>query len=390
MLQEKIALHTAGPTPIPPRVNAAMATPMINHRGEAFTRLYRDVASKLQATFQTQEQVYVLAGSGSGGWEASMVNFVPTGARVLNVIIGDFGERWAKANTALGFQVECLEYPVGTAARAEDVANYLDEHKGTIKAVCLQHNETSTGVFNPLREIAAEVSRRGVLVLVDAVSSLGAMPLEMDAWGLDVVFTGSQKALMCPPGLMIIAANAKAWSMAEQATTPHFFFDLKGYRSSFEKGQTPYTPPVSLYFGLQAALTMLEEEGTAQTQQRHHLMGEMSRSGVKAAGLELLCQDERFASDTLTAVKLPQGVDAGAFRKAALNTFGVVLAAGQGKAMKDSIFRIGHMGYITPNDVLVALAAVENSLAHVGYPIEPGKAVTAAQKVWIEQTGTLR
>jgi aspartate aminotransferase-like enzyme len=383
MLNEKLALHTPGPTPIPPQVTAAMMQPMINHRGEAFIRIYRDVATKLQSVFQTQEHVYVLAGSGSAGWETAMVNFVPAGAKILNIVIGDFGERWVKANRALGYQVERLDYSIGTAARPEEVDALLKKHEGTIQAVCLQHNETSTGVSNPVREIASVVAQHGALVLVDAVSSLGALPLPMDEWGLDVVFTGSQKALMCPPGLMMIAASPKAWEKSKEANAPRFFFDLKEHRSGFEKGQTPQTPALSLYYGLQAALQMLEEEGIEQGQQRHRLMGEMCRAGVQAAGLELLCQDEGFASNTLTAVKVPQGVEASTFRKVARKSFGVELAGGQGKIMKDMIFRIGHMGYITPNDVLVALVAVENSLTVLGYPLQVGSAVAAAQRVWL-------
>jgi aspartate aminotransferase-like enzyme len=385
MLNEKLALHTPGPTPSPPQVTAAMMQPMINHRGEAFTRMYRDVATGLQGIFQTQEQVYVLAGSGSAGWETAMVNFVPAGVKVLNIVIGDFGERWVKANRALGYQVERLDYPIGTAARPEDVDAFLKKQEGTIQAVCLQHNETSTGVSNPVQEIAAVVTQHGALMLVDAVSSLGALPLQMDEWGLDVVLTGSQKALMCPPGLMMIAASQKAWEKAKDADAPRFFFDLKGHRDGFEKGQTPQTPALSLYYGLQAALQMLDEEGIEQGLKRHRLMGEMCRAGVQAAGLELLCQDEGFASNTVTAVKIPQGVEASTFRKIALKTFGVVLAGGQGKIMKDMIFRIGHMGYVTPNDVLVALAAVENSLASLGYPVQVGSAVAAAQRVWLLQ-----
>ncbi|HTI15825.1 MAG TPA: alanine--glyoxylate aminotransferase family protein [Dictyobacter sp.] len=383
MLNEKVALHTAGPTPIPPQVAAAMITPMINHRSDTFSQIAKDVAQKLQQMLQTQEQVYVLASSGSSGWETAMVNFVPAGARILNIIIGDFGDRWAKANRELGFQVESLKYEVGTAARAEDIDTFLREQEGSIKAVCVQHNETSTAVFNPIREIAAVARKHNALILVDAVSSLGGLPFEMDAWGVDVVFTGSQKALMCPPGLMIIAANQRAWANAEQARTPKFYFDLSVYRRDFDKGQTPHTPAVTLYYALQAALTMLSQEGLKNTYERHHLMGEMCRAGIKASGLELFCQDEQFASDTLTAVKIPAGVDAAAFRKTALKTFGVVFAAGQGKAMKDTIFRIGHMGYMTPNDILLALATVENSLAYLGYPIEPGRATSAAQQVWL-------
>jgi aspartate aminotransferase-like enzyme len=389
MLYEKIALHTPGPTPIPPQVAAAMTMPMINHRGEAFSALHREVATKLQPLFQTKEPIYVLPGSGSGGWETAMMNFVPVGSKVLNIVIGDFGERWVKANLALGFEVVRLDYAAGTAAHPSAVAACLAEHQGSIRAVCLQHNETSTGVFNPLHEIASEARKHGALVIVDAISSLGALPLAMDEWGLDVVFTGSQKALMCPPGLLVVAVSQRAWQRAEAIQNPRFYFDLHVYRRDFAGGQTPYTPALSLYYGLRAALEMLEREGVARTQQRHALMGRMCRAGVKAMGLELLCQDEQFASNTVTAVKIPQHFEARQLRQAALNIFGTVLAAGQGK-LKDTIFRIGHMGYVTPNDVLVALAAVENSLAYLGSLEQPGKAVAAAQTVWLDHVRTER
>lgn len=384
MLKEKIALHLAGPTPVPPQVAAAMTMPMINHRSDTFSVLCKDVASKLQALFRTQEQVYVLASSGSSGWETAMLNFVPAGSKVLNVVIGDFGERWSKANAELGYEVERLDYASGTAAKPADVATVLSKHQGSIKAVCLQHNETSTGVFNPVKDIAAEAAKHGALVLVDGVSSVGALPLHMDEWGVDVAFTGSQKTLMCPPGLMIIAASKRAWEKAAEVRTPRFYFNLKEYRKSYDKGQTPQTPPISLYYGLQVALQMLESEGWDKVQERHHLMGEMCRAGIKAAGLSLLCQEEEFASDTLTAVMVPEEVKAASFLKTARDTFGVIYAAGQGKELKERIFRIGHMGYMTPNDVLVALSAVENSLAFLGYNIQPGKAVAAAQSVWLQ------
>jgi aspartate aminotransferase-like enzyme len=383
MLREKIVLHTPGPTPIPPQVAAAMTIPMINTRGDTFSRLHREVAEKLQPLFQTKEQVYVLPSTGSGGWEAAMVNFVPTGAKVLNIVIGYFGERWVKANRALGFDVVQLDYAAGECANPFDVAACLAEHQGAIQAICLQHNETSTGVFNPLREIAAEAKKYGTLVIVDAISSLGALPLSMDEWGLDVVYTSSQKALMCPPGLLIIAASQQAWQRARSVHNPRSYFDLQGYRRDFERGLTPYTPALSLYYGLKAALEMLEREGGVCTMQRHALMGRMCRTGIKAIGLELLCQDENYASSTVTAIKIPQTVDACQFRHVALDIFGVVLAAGQG-ALKETIFRIGHMGYITPNDVLVALASVENSLTYLGYLGQPSKAVASAQSVWLD------
>lgn len=384
MTLDKLALHLPGPTPVPPEVAAAMTMPMINHRGEEFARLYAEVASGLQKIFRTREQVYVLPGSGSGGWEAAMVNFVPAGAKVLNVVIGDFGERWARANAALGYQVERLDYPAGTAANPTDVAARLAaDTRREIKAVCFQHNETSTGVFNPVAAICAEVARHGALGLVDAVSGLGALPLEMDAWGIDVVLTGAQKALMCPPGLTIIAASQKAWARAPEANGPRFYFDLQGYRSGFAQGSTPYTPALSLYYGLRAALQLLEREGLDNVLARHRLMGQMCRAGVRAMGLELLCQDESFASDAVTAVKLPAGVAAGALRKTALRHFGVILASGQGK-LQELIFRIGHLGYVTPNDVIVALVAVENTLAYLGQPLPPGRAAAAAQAVWLD------
>lgn len=383
-MYEKIALHTPGPTPIPPQVVAAMTAPMMNHRSEGFSTLYREVAAKMQPIFQTQEQVYVLPATGSSGWETAMMNFVPVGASVLNVVIGDFGERWARANQALGFEVKRLDYEPGVAARPTDVAASLEEHGGEIRAVCVQQNETSTGVFNPLREIAAEAAKHGALVMVDAISGLGALPLSMDEWGLDVVFTGSQKALMCPPGLMILAASQNAWQKAQDIQNPKFYLDLHAYQKEAEQGQTPYTPALSLYYGLKAALEMLEEEGLARVQKRHALMGKMCRAGIKAMGLELLCQDESFASDTLTAVKVPQGIEASKLRAAMTNVFGLVVAAGQGN-LKNVVFRVGHMGYIAPHDVLVALAGVENSVAYLSQePLTVGRACAAAQAVWLE------
>lgn len=383
MLKEKSLLMLPGPTPVPPQVAAAMSTPMINHRGEAFTALYREVAAGLQQLFHTREQVYVLPGSGSGGWEAALLNFVQPGATVLSVSIGDFGDRWAKAAAALGYRVERLEFPAGAIAQPAAVRERLAaDRERSIRAVLLTHNETSTGVTNPLPELAAAVHEHGALVMVDSVSGLGAMPLYMDEWGLDVVLTGAQKALMLPPGLTIIAAGARAWAASEQVSGPRFFFDLRPYRASYEQGQTPYTPAVSLYQGLREALRMIAAEGLENTWARHRLMGEICRAGVKAMGLELLVQDERYASAAVTAVKVPAGVAAGQLRKAARESFGVQLAPGQGK-LKELIFRIGHLGYVTPNDVITALVATELALKRLGHPVELGRAAAAAQAVWL-------
>lgn len=385
MLREKRLLFLPGPTPVPPRVQAAMAMPMVNHRGPEFSALHGEIARGLQALFRTREEVYVLPGSGSGGFEAALVNFVPAGARVLAVSIGDFGDRWARAAAALGYRVERLEFPPGTAADPEALRERLRADTGReIRAVLITHNETSTGVTNPLAELAAVVREHGALVLVDSVSGLGAMPLEMDAWGLDVVFTGAQKALMLPPGLTIIAASARAWAAAEEVDQPRYFFDLRPYRRGHRDHSVPYTPALSLLYGLRESLRMIEEQGGVEAAwARHRLLGAMCRAGVKALGLELLCRDERYASGSVTAVKVPPGVDPSGLRRVAREEFGAVLAPGQGK-LKDAIFRIGHLGYATPHDVIAAVAAVEMALVRLGHPVPLGRGVAAAQTVWLD------
>jgi aspartate aminotransferase-like enzyme len=380
MIKEKSLLIIPGPTPIPPQVAAAMTQPMINHRGEAFTTLFREISTGLQQLFRTEQPVYVFPGAGSGGWEAALVNTLDPGDTVLVVTIGDFGDRWAKVAGALGFTVEKLAYEPGQAAKPEDLAAKLEANR-TIKAVCFQHNETSTGVTNDVRALAAVAREFGALVLVDSVSGLGALPLEMDEWGLDVVLTGAQKALMCPPGLSIISFSARARELAFTNKTPRFFWDLKAAHNSYLKGQTPYTPAISQLYALHAALQLIQAEGLEQSWARHALMGEMARAGVKAMGLKLLAQDERFASNSVTAVKAP--IEPKVLRKVAREQFGVQLAGGQAK-LEATIFRIGHLGYVTPNDLIQALAATELALAKAGHPIELGAGVKAAMTVWLQ------
>jgi len=382
MLNEKSYLMIPGPTPIPPQVQAAMTQPMINHRGEAFFTLFEEVSENLKKIFRTEQPVYVFPGSGSGGWETALVNTLNPGDKVLSVIIGDFGERWYKVAKSLGFEPERMEFEAGQAADPQRIAARLAEDtQREIKAVLIQHNETSTGVTNDVKAIADVVREHGALLMVDSVSGLGALPLEFDAWGLDVVLTGAQKALMCPPGLSIIAFSERARALAEKNTAPRFFWDLKAAHKSYLNKQTPYTPAITMFYALQAALRMIMAEGIENAWARHRLMGEMCRAGVKAIGLELLAQDESRASNSVTAVKAPFGPSQ--FRKIAKNQFGVQLAGGQGK-LKDSIFRIGHMGYATPNDVIQALATIEMSLAIMGQPVELGAGVKAAQQIWIQ------
>lgn len=382
MIQEKSLLMIPGPTPIPPQVAAAMTQPMINHRGEAFFQLFDEVSANLQYVFRTSRPVYVFPGAGSGGWEAALVNTLNPGDKVLSVVIGDFGERWYKVAKALGFDVERMEFEPGQAADPARVAERLNQDRQKeIKAVLFQHNETSTGVTNDVQAIARVVKEHGALVMVDSVSGLGALPIKFDEWGLDVMLTGAQKALLCPPGLSIIAFSERARALAETNRMPRFFWDLGAVDASYKKRQTPYTPAISLFYALQAALRMIKEETLEGAWSRHRLMGDMCRAGVKAMGLELLAKDEARASNAVTAVMAP--IEPKVLRKTARERLGVQLAGGQAN-LESTIFRIGHLGYVTPNDVIPALAAIETALALHGQNVPLGAAVKAAQEVWVK------
>lgn len=382
MLKAKSSLLIPGPTPVPPNVMAAMSTPMINHRGEAFQALFAEVTAGLQYVFRTEQPVYVLPASGSGGWEFALANFLNPGDKVLSVIIGDFGERWARCAKQLGFNVERMEFESGAAADVNQVAERLaaDTNK-EIKAVLFQHNETSTAVTNDVKALAAVVREHGALVMVDSVSGMGALPLAFDAWGLDVCLTGAQKALMCPPGLSIIAVSERARAAAEKAGTPRFYFDFKATHKSYLNKNTTFTPAVSLWFGLAEALRMIQTETIEKAWERHALMGEMCRTGIKALGLQLLAKDERYASNAVTAVMAP--FEPKVLRKIARDQLGVQLAGGQAH-LDNVIFRIGHLGYVTPQDVLTALGTVEMTLAIHGKDVQLGAGVAAAQKVWVD------
>lgn len=384
MLKEKSLLMIPGPTPIPPQVAAAMTRPMINHRGEAFFTLFDEVSENLKYVFRTKQPVYVFPGAGSGGWEAALVNTLSYGDKVLSVTVGDFGDRWHKVAVALGFDVERMAFPAGSAASADRIAERLAaDSDRLIKAVLIQHNETSTGVTNDVEAIARVVRDHGALLMVDSVSGLGALPLETDAWGLDVVLTGAQKALMCPPGLSLITFSERARALSETNRMPRFYWDLKAVHANYLKRQTPYTPAITLFYALQAALQMIRAETIEGAWERHRLMGEMCRAGVKAIGLELLAKEEGRASNSVTAVLAP--IDPKLLRKIARDQLGVQLAGGQG-SLETSIIRIGHLGYVTPNDVLQALAATEMALAvQSGNSDQMGAAVAAAQKVWVNR-----
>ena len=366
-MKESPNLRIPGPTPVPEEILEAVAGRMVDHRGREFAALIQRAAERLKDFFLTKNDVLILSTSGTGGLESAVVNTLSPGDKVLAVSIGAFGERFAAIAETYGANVTVLSYDWGQAARPDDVRQALEEDP-EIKAVLVTHNETSTGVTNPLEEIARVVRTADKLLLVDAISSLGAVPLEMDGWGLDVVVTGSQKGWMVPPGLAFVAMSDRGWRAYESSKMPRFYFDLGRHRDILPKGQTPWTPTVSIFFGLDIALERMAEEGLERIFARHARIGRMTREGVKALGLELLCDDERFASDTVTAIKCPEGVEVSALRNLLEDEYNVVLAGGQGK-LTGKIFRIGHLGLVDEEDIRQALQSLEQALPKLGYSL---------------------
>ncbi len=357
-------LRTPGPTPCPPDVLAAMGRQMDDHRGPVAAELIRRLTAGLKRAFQTQNDILLYTSSGTGGLEAAVVNTLSPGDKVLAISIGNFGDRFAAIAKTYGAAVTKLDFPAGQAADPEAVATALRADPD-IRAVLVTHNETSTGVTNPLPEIARVVREADRLLLVDSVSGIGSLPCPVDAWGLDVVVSGSQKGWMVPPGLAFMSMSARAWEAYERATMPRYYFDAARARDAQAKGQTPWTPALSLFYALDVALEALEREGWEQVYARHARIGAHTRRGVKALGLELLA-DERVASNTVTAVKVPEGVDAAALRRLLREEYGVVLAGGQG-SLSGKIVRIGHMGLVSEADIDAALAALGQALARLGF-----------------------
>jgi serine---pyruvate transaminase len=371
---EKRYLMTPGPTPAPPEVLAAIAQPVLHHRGPDYKKLYADCLGRLREVFRTESEVLLFGGSGTGAMESAVANLCSPGEPVLIVSAGYFGERWAGLARAYGAEVDHLRYEWGEIPSPYDVTARLQEREAT--AVFLTHSETSTGVVTELQPFAAAAREAGALSVVDAVSSLGAVPLETDAWAIDVVASGAQKALMTPPGLAMVSASEAAWTKSATATSPRFYWDWEKTRKGQASLDAPVTPPVSLVAGLDVALVMLLEEGLESAFERHIRLGRACREGLKAMGLELFSPDED-SSAVVTAARAPEGVDSSELVLLLRDRHGVTLAPGQGD-LKGKIFRIGHIGYYDVFDITTALAAVELALAELGADIERGVAVTRA------------
>jgi aspartate aminotransferase-like enzyme len=382
MFPEATILRIPGPTPIPPQVERAMAKPMVGHRSGEFSRLFAKTAARLKPIFQTEQEVLILSGSGTAGLEAAIANTVSSGDTVLVCTAGNFGERFVKLANSYGAQVLTVDAPWGEAIDPQLVNEQLTLHP-EIKVVFATHCETSTGVLHDVKAIAAAVKKTDALLVVDAVSSLGAVDLPMDAWGLDIVVTGSQKALMLPPGLCFLALSEKAWQVVEHNQAPRFYFDLRAYRKKLADDTTPYTPAVSMIFGLVEVLDLIEQEGLPAVFDRHLLMQRMVRDAVRALGVPLFTADD-VASPTVTSIGT-NGYDVEQVRKLLRQDFGIAVAGGQ-QHLKGQIFRIGHMGYATPADMLQMIAALEIALVKAGANVELGRGVRAAQQAFLAES----
>ncbi|MBN1369330.1 MAG: alanine--glyoxylate aminotransferase family protein [Dehalococcoidaceae bacterium] len=357
-------LRIPGPTPCPPEVLKAMGWQMINHRGPQFAQYLKDVTSGLKTIFQTENDVLVLSASGTGGLEAAIVNTLSPGDKVLSVSIGVFGDRFATIARTYGAEVIPIKFEWGKAAEVAPIEDALKADPD-IKAVLVTHNETSTGVTNDLEPIARVVKGAGKLLLVDAISSMGSINLPVDNWGLDVTVTGSQKGWMVPPGLTMLSVSPEAWKANREAKMPRFYFDFEKAKKYAEKGQTPWTPTVSVVYGLSVALKGLLEEGLENIFARHHKLAEMTRENVKSMGLKLFA-DEKYASDTVTSVAATNGLDGKLLTKIMREEYDIVLGGGQ-MSLEGKIFRIGHLGWVEEEDIRAVFIALKEALPKAGF-----------------------
>ena len=359
-------LRTPGPTPIPADINDAMSDPMINHRGPEFGEMIAKTTEQLKQVFMTKNDLYILTASGTGSLEAAIVNTLSPGDRVIAATAGAFGDRFVDMVEAYGADVKRMDFEWGGPIDPNEIRKAL-QAEPSIKAVLVTHNETSTGVTHPVEEIAKIVKGEfDKLLLVDAVSSLGCIPLPVDAWDCDMVGTASQKGFMIPPGLSFISVSERAWEAQQTAKMPRFYFDLAMAKEYLATGQTPFTPNLSAMYGLSKALDLLLEEGMENVFGRHATIAQFTRDNMKELGLELLVSEEQYASNTVTAVKIPEGVDNKALVGKMRTEHNVVLAGGQGQ-MSNDIFRVGHLGAVAKSDITEVLDALKIVLPQVGF-----------------------
>ena len=384
-MPEKRYLLTPGPTPVPPAVLSALSEQVLHHRGPDFRQIYARCLERLAAVARTEAEVLLYTTPGTGALESAVANTVSPGDRAVVVSFGYFGERWAELVNAYGGDLVHLRYAWGETPDPADLRSALDDAGGA-RAVFLTHSETSTGVVADLSALAAPAREAGALVVVDAVSSLGAVPLETDGWGIDVVAAGSQKALMAPPGLSLVAVSPAALAAAARSSSPRFLLDWERTRRAQEKLDPPVTPAVSLVRALDVALGLILDEGLEAVFERHVRLGRACREGAKAMGLELFSPDED-RSAVVTAIRIPEPVDPAELLLVLRDRFGIQLVGGQGE-LKGKIFRIGHIGWFDVVDIVTALAGIELVLAELGADVERGRAVSRALEVYEAPVGS--
>jgi len=375
-------LMIPGPTDLPDKVREALARPMINHRGAEFADVLGRCTEGLRQVFVTEQDVLTLTSSGTGGMEAAVANTLSPGDRVLALSAGNFGERMAKIARAFGAEVQQLDFEWGAAIDVGAVQRALRAADKPFRAVLWTHNETSTAITHDTPELCRLAQEHGALSVVDCISGMAGSEFHTDEWSVDVVIAGSQKGLMLPPGLAFISLSDRAWEATAGATMPRFYFDLVAARESLAKGQTPYTPAVSLFFALEAALEIVLAEGMEAVWRRHRLMGEAVRRGVRALGLELF-GDVSHASAVVTAVRMPEGLDAKELLTRCAEREQVTIARGQGK-LGGKIFRLAHLGMVNEARVLRMLEATARTLDRMGYSCNPPEALEAARTAWVE------
>lgn len=387
-MESRQYLQIPGPTNIPERILRSLSRPLINHRGPEFAALLDDCLSGLKRILRTRNDVLIFPSSGSGALESVIVNLFSPGDPILVVSQGLFSERMAVIAGRYGLAVQRVQKEWGQAARAEDILAVLErDPEQRLKAVCLPQHETTTGVSNDVAAIARALADSGhpAILVVDAVSSLACLPLETDAWGIDVAVSASQKGLMLPPGLAIVAVGPRAWQLAEVATLPRWYWDYRAVQSRLRDHQLPYTPPTSLLFGLKEALAVLQEEGLDHVWRRHALIGRAVRASVEAMGLALLAE-EPARSDAVTAIHMPSGIDYEDLAGVLLDQYRVVIGEGL-QQLKGRIFRIGHMGAIHKPEVFAIMGSVELALHDLGWAVELGAANRAVSLVFSGHTG---
>ena len=371
-MKDKIFLMIPGPTPVPESVMLEIAKHPIGHRSSEFSSVLKEVYENLKYVFQTKNDVFVFTSSGTGAMCSALENLVNEGDNVLCLSLGNFGNRWAKIAESRGAVVEKIEVPAGEVIEPEVLRKRLAEDKDKkIKIVTLTHSETSTGAANDIKTLCSIIREHGAISVVDGVTSVCAMPCKPDEWGIDVLVSGSQKGFMVPPGLAFLTANERAWKVYEECRHPSFYFDWSAYKKAVQGDTTPFTPAVNLIIGLREALRMIKEEDIENMNRRHYRHAMALRRALRAMNLELLVKDDKNASWSITSILPPEGISVPDIRSAMKNDYDIVVANGQNQ-LKDKIFRMGTLGFVSDRDLIMAVGALEAVLDKLGHKFELG------------------